>query len=368
ATGYIGGSVLDALIKCPAPSLTPVTFDVLVRRQDQADKLREAYGGRVEPVLWSGLNDSAAVADIAANYELVVNAGLGFHPNGGKPFVEGLARGAQKGNGRVPWILHLSGCTNLADRPITGEAFPDRAWDDADAKAVYEFMRKEEEKERYSQRTNEVGVLAAAEEAGVQALSLNASLIFGEGKGLFTKNGGVLPLTMSFILTYGYGFKFNETAGIDWVHIEDLADLWVLIVRAIIERPDRGVGHIPSGTSGIVFPSVGRIRNEELMMGCLDAAFDAGALPRDDTPKTKEIRLLTLEEVAAEITGGAVDLMERGWAGNKNLKGTAARRLFGWNPTRLREALDRELRKQVDLLQGSGFDVQDVMKSSTGLK
>ncbi|KAF6828338.1 NAD-dependent epimerase dehydratase, partial [Colletotrichum musicola] len=243
ATGYIGGSVLDALIKSPAPSLTPVTFDVLVRRQDQAEKLREAYGDRVEPVLWSGLNDPAAVADIAANYDLIVNAGLGFHPNGGKPFVEGLARGAQKGNGRVPWILHLSGCTNLADRPITGEAFPDRAWDDADAKAA--------------QRTNEVGVLAAAEEAGVQALSLNASLIFGEGKGLFTKNGGVLPLTMSFILKHGYGFKFNETAGIDWVHIEDLADLWVLIVRRILERPDRGVGYIPSGTSGIVFPSVG---------------------------------------------------------------------------------------------------------------
>ncbi|KAF6831743.1 NAD-dependent epimerase dehydratase [Colletotrichum plurivorum] len=355
ATGYIGGSVLDALIKSPAPSLTPVTFDVLVRRQDQADKLHEAYGDRVEPVLWSGLNDPAAVADIAANYDLVVNAGLGFHPNGGKPFVEGLARGAQKGNGRVPWILHLSGCTNLADRPITGETFPDRAWDDADAKAVYEFMRKEEEKERYSQRTNEVDVLAAAEESGVHALSLNASMIFGEGKGLLTKNGGVLPLTMSFILKHGYGFKFNETAGIDWVHIEDLADLWVLIVRAILERPDRGVGYILSGTNGIVFPSVGRIRNEELMM-------------EDDTPKTKEIRLLALEEAAAEITGGAVDLMERGWAGNKNLKGTAARRLFGWNPTRLREALDRELREQVELLQGSGFDVQDVMKSSTGLK
>lgn len=189
ATGYIGGTVLDALIKCTAPSLTPITFDVLVRRPDQAEKLREAYGDRVEPMLWSGLNDPAAVADIAANYDLVVNAGLGFHPNGGKPFVEGLARGARKDNSRVPWILHLSGCTNLSDLPITGEAFPDREWDDVNAKAAYEFMRKEEEKEQYSQRTNEVTVLAAAEEAGVQALSLNASLIFGEGKGLFTKVG-----------------------------------------------------------------------------------------------------------------------------------------------------------------------------------
>lgn len=173
---------------------------------------------------------------------------------------------------------------------------------------------------------------------------------------------------MSFILKHGYAFKFNETAGIDWVHIEDLADLWVLIVRAILERPDRGVGYIPSGTSGIIFPSVGRILNEDLMRGCLDAAFEAGALPREDTPKDKEIRLLGLEEAAAEITGGAVDLMERGWAGNKNLKGTMARKLFGWNPTRLREALDRELRDPVELLWKSGFDAQDAMKSSTGLK
>lgn len=47
-------------------------------------------------------------------------------------------------------------------------------------------------------------------------------------------------------------FKLDETASFDWVHVEDLAGVYVLLVRAILEREDHGVGYIPTGKNGII--------------------------------------------------------------------------------------------------------------------
>ena len=62
-----------------------------------------------------------------------------------------------------------------------------------------------------------------------------------------------------------------------------------------------------------------------MMQRCLDAAFDAGVLPREDTPRDREIRQVPLQTIAGEITAGLVSMAERGWAGNEAQKGTQAR-------------------------------------------
>ncbi|KAK7715604.1 hypothetical protein SLS63_011437 [Diaporthe eres] len=82
-------------------------------------------------------------------------------------------------------------------------------------------------------------------------------------------------------------FKLDETASFNWVHVEDLAGVYVLLVRAILEREDHGE---------------------------------------------------KLDELAEEIMGGLVDMAEQSWAGHKVMKGTVAKKLLGWNPTRLEEA------------------------------
>lgn len=82
------------------------------------------------------------------------------------------------------------------------------------------------------------------------------------------------------------------------------------------------------------------------MQGCLDTAIEAGALPREDTPKDKEIRM-----------AGLLDVAERGLAGHKKMKGTVAKRLLSWNPTRLEEAWSQEYVDALELLQsGNGLD------------
>lgn len=51
----MGGTILDHLIKDTSQSLKEVAIDVLVRKEDQAEKLREVYGGRIGTILWKGL-------------------------------------------------------------------------------------------------------------------------------------------------------------------------------------------------------------------------------------------------------------------------------------------------------------------------
>jgi nucleoside-diphosphate-sugar epimerase len=351
ATGYVGGTVLSQLITSTASSIKDLTFDLFVRDDAQALKLKDTYGSRVNIIKWSGLEDTAFIEDTAANYDIVINTGSGFIPEGAVAFVNGLARGINAGK-PAPWMLHISGCTNLSDRPLTQPPQPAREWnDEADGDKILEFMASLDKMEPYSQRTAEVGVLEAAAATGVQAISINTPCIFGEGTGLFNRQGLVIPLIMMYVVQHGYGWKLNETANFDWVHVLDLADIYVLLVRTILEREDRGVGYFPSGKSGIMFAAVGRTLIKDINQRCLDAAFADGTLPREDTPKEKEIRLVPLQEIADKLTAGRRDIAERGWGGHKATKAILARKLLGWEPKRLQNAWFKDFRDELTTLE-----------------
>ncbi|POS76040.1 hypothetical protein DHEL01_v205573 [Diaporthe helianthi] len=350
ATGYVGGTVLDKLVRSTEPSIESLTIDVLVRTNGAAEALRKGYRNRVRPILWNGFTDIPFVTDTATNYDMVINAGTGFAAEGATALVRGLAGRTAPGL-PVPWMIHTSGCSNLADRPLTRTAHPDRAWDDADGKAVFDFLEHEDAHDPYAQRTTEISVLAAAEEAGVQAVSVNSPCVFGMGTGLFNLQSFTIPVFMSYVVKHGYGFKLNETANFDWVHIEDVAEVYVLLVRAILEREDHGLGYIPTGKHGIISTAVGRVLQTEMMQLCLDTAFDAGVLPREDTPDKKQINKVQLKELADEVMSGWVDIAERSWAGHKVMTGTKAKKLLGWNPTRLDEAWKQEYRDVLDALR-----------------
>lgn len=126
------------------------------------------------------------------------------------------------------------------------------------------------------------------------------------------------------------------------VHVADLADYYVLLIQVILERPDRGVGYIPSGKQGILFPTVGRVLLTDINQQAVNIAFDAGVLPRKETPQQREVRLVPLPEIANELTAGRCDIAQRGWGGEKAVRGTIGRKLLGWTPKRLQEAWDQD--------------------------
>lgn len=156
ATGYVGGTVLSQLLASTSSSIKHLTFDLLVRDEVQGLNLKTAYGYRVNTIKWPGLEYPAFIENTASNYDIVINTGCGFIPEGAIAFVNGLARRVKTGN-PAPWMLHISGCTNLADCPLTQPSKTSlREWnDEEDSAGILEYMKLLDEKDPYAQRTTE---------------------------------------------------------------------------------------------------------------------------------------------------------------------------------------------------------------------
>lgn len=297
--------------------------------------------------------------DIASQHDIVINAGSGFHPPSAAALVRGLAKRPLSHHKQKPaWMLHTSGCSNICDRPLTGASRPDAEYSDADAGAVYDFEKAAEALDPYPQRTSELLALdtgaasASATTTGVvrvRVLSVQAAAIFGTGSGLFQRAGLMIPIMMRYVLARGHGFRLGDgSAVIDYVHVADLADLYVLFVRRIMAD---GGKDMPSGREGIVFPTAGRVLISDIARGCVDAAFARGVLPRPDTAQQPEVREIGLAE-AATTTAGNVVVAEVGWAGHRRTVGTVARRL-GWEPKHGAEAWKKDFDDELEwALQG----------------
>lgn len=82
--GYIGGTVLDYLIRSEEPSIKRWTINAFVRDKKAAEVLLEAYGDRIRPIFWTGFTDIPSVTDTAGNYGFI-NAGTGWSQTRPRP-------------------------------------------------------------------------------------------------------------------------------------------------------------------------------------------------------------------------------------------------------------------------------------------
>jgi nucleoside-diphosphate-sugar epimerase len=258
-------------------------------------------------------------------------------------------------------MLHTSGCTNLADMPMTGTARPDAEYDDANAEAVYEFEKFLEASEgQYPQRTSELLALDTGVETGVRVMSIQSPCIFGAGEGLFQNAGLIIPIMIAYVLSRGYGFVLPPGTGvIDYVHVVDLADWYVFCVQRILAD---GGKDLPSGKGGIVFPTAGRITMHDIAKDCLETAFEKGALPLgEDGAQQPEVRTVDLAEAATTVAGN-LHVAEAGWAAHRKTKGTVARRL-GWNPVHSRDSWKKDVEDELEFaLQGKrGVTIDNAM-------
>ena len=107
------------------------------------------------------------------------------------------------------------------------------------------------------------------------------------------------------------------------------------------------MGYIPTGKEGILFPTVGRALISEMNAMALEVAFAAKVLPREGTSQQKEVRLAPLQEIADELTGGFSEIAERGWGGEKAVRGTIGRKLLGWKPKKLEGDLRKDFEDEL---------------------
>ncbi|KKY34107.1 putative nad dependent epimerase dehydratase family protein [Diaporthe ampelina] len=358
ATGYIGGTVLHYLTQSAALARC-LPISVLVRGADRADKLKSAYGDQISTVPLTTLDDLGLITRLASEHDIVVNAGTGFHPASAEALVHGLAKrkaataggnsGSGEGGSEVPqWIIHTSGCSNIADNPLAGDRHPEGFWlDDGDPLRTYELERDKEARGPYLQRTAELAVLEAGERLGVGATSLQSPAVFGPGRGLFSAAESVVPTMLRFVLDQGYGCRLGDgTAQMGFVHVDDLAALYVRVVEEVVGGGGRAV---PSGRGGIVFASVGMVKLVDIARDCVGAVARKGIIQINETKEV--IKEVDLDTVAPYFGGGDLGrhIAAVGWAGHWNTVGKVGEEKLGWKPAHRKEAwhdhghFDREL-------------------------
>lgn len=216
---------------------------------------------------------------------------------------------------------------------MAGDRYPEDFWlDDSDPVHIYELEREKEARQPYLQRTAELAVLDAGSRLGVGTTALQSPAIFGPGRGLFSAAEAVLPTMLRFVLDHGYGARLGDGTGqMGFVHVDDLAELYVRIAEEVVENGGRGV---PSGKDGVVFPCVGMVKLVDLARDCVDAVARKGII------QTKEVKEVDLDTVAPYFGGGDLGrhIAAVAWAGHWNTVGTVGETKLGWKPVHRKEA------------------------------
>jgi nucleoside-diphosphate-sugar epimerase len=215
--------------------------------------------------------------------------------------IQGLASRAKSTSHPVHYI-HTSGTSNLADQPITGTFLESRIF--TDKENIYAYQKSREELQVYAQRTTDIAVVETGKEVGVKTTVIMSPTIYGVGTGLFNKLSIQVPNIMRVALKEGQVDVVGEGKGVwDFVHIEDLARLYQLVLEEIAKGEE-----VPSGEMGFLFSAAGRYTWLELSKGVADALFKLGALATD------QVRSMTIEEAAERWAGGVKLYAELGYA------------------------------------------------------
>jgi nucleoside-diphosphate-sugar epimerase len=350
ATGYIGGSILNTILSSSAQSLQGISITCLLRGPDRAAKLTATYGSRVKPVFYEGLDDLETTISIASQHDIVINTTLGYHVASAKALVQGLGQRKAE-TGRDVWIIHTAGCSNLGDMPITHPERVRPLLDDA-KDDVYGVEKALEAEAPYSQRTTELAVIDTGLELGVKTLSIMSSIIYGNGTGLFNKIsiqtsylGAVLKQQQARVVGPG-------TSIWNHVHVEDLAELYALILSKILEN---GGKNVPTGKNGIIFSGTGEHTWKEYTTDQAEACYAEGLIP---SPKVEHVSL----EEGARLIAPHMDFMaaiqsidegkgivEVGFASNGHTIATVGREL-GWTPRKGEDAWKAAFREDARIV------------------
>jgi nucleoside-diphosphate-sugar epimerase len=333
----IGGTILTHLLKSTNPALKNATITCLMRGEDRIKELHAAYGDRVKAELYKDLDDTERTIEVASQHDIIINTTLGFHPESAAALVKALGIRKQQ-TGKDTFMIHTSGTSNMADYPISKQYLESRTFNDENDD-IYAYEKKRNDLFAYAQRTSELGVVDAGVEHGVKTIVIMSPTIYGRGTGAFNKTSIQVPAYASTTLQAGHGLVVGDGAGIwDRVHIEDLAELYEIVLLDILEK---GGADLPFGTKGIIFSGNGRFKWLDIAQGVADAAYKAGLI------KSPEVKRISLKEGAELFPHGSEMRVELGLSSNSRTESSVARKL-GWKPRRgdesWREGFEEEVR------------------------
>ncbi|KAH7150569.1 NAD dependent epimerase/dehydratase family protein [Dactylonectria estremocensis] len=318
ASGYIGGSVLTALMKSSHPLLRECEFTALVRHEPHADALRHKG---INVLMFSGLDDLDIVREVAARHDIVINTASTFHTPVAKSIIDGLGDRKTAAE-KQTHLIQTSGTGSLADRPVSKRFVETKVFSDKDN--IYDYEKYRESIEPFPQRTTDVTVIEHGESTGVKTYIVMSPTIYGLGSGVINQKS----MQIEALIRAARDDKYVSVVGSgesEWshVHIEDLGLLYELLVTRILGGLD-----LPSNKHGIYFSETGYETWRAVSEHIARTGKELGILP------SQEIRQITLEEGSVKlIQSMGPDIIELGWASRSRTKADRSREI-GWKPTK----------------------------------
>ncbi|PPQ71191.1 hypothetical protein CVT24_010009 [Panaeolus cyanescens] len=252
ATGYIGGSVLTRLLSHPQADTFHIT--VLVRDPSKISQFKR-FG--INPVQGSNAN-LALLREQAANTDLVIACADADDEDAAKAILQGL-KDHHKKTGRTPSLIHTSGTGVLSDN-AQGRFAADRIYSDLNIPQLESLPKTQ------PHRVVDLSLVEADKEGYVKTYIILPCTIYGIAKGCLVDAGlqnphsQQIPTLVRLSVDRRRAGMVGEGKNV-WnnVHIDEVADLYILLVDLIISGSVYSIApkHFEHGVAGFYFAENG---------------------------------------------------------------------------------------------------------------
>ncbi|ORY11751.1 NAD(P)-binding protein [Clohesyomyces aquaticus] len=313
ATGYIGGTVLDAI------TTTHPEYKVTVLLRT----VPGAFSSRYPNVkIVKGDYDSIdIITDTASEVDVVVHNGNSDHEPSLKAIIAGLLRRATPS-----YLIHLSGTgivSDFRDPTYLGTLNP-KIWSDInDLDSISSLP------DNALHRNTETIIREAAALHGdkLKTAIVCPPDLYGEGKGTGRTRSVLVPWFFGEAKKQAGGgrvfYTGDGTNTRSWVHIDDLMTIYVKLVKAAVSR-DEGAGW---GEKGYYFASSQEVSQIDLAKATGQILKKQGVIQNEEPI---EVSLEHIDSMLQEINYSNISRYL--FASNSRTRADRALRLFGYEP------------------------------------
>ncbi|KAH7097017.1 hypothetical protein BKA62DRAFT_717841 [Auriculariales sp. MPI-PUGE-AT-0066] len=307
-TGYLGGAILVATLNAfPDAKISAIV------RHDKQNALLEAAG--VASVLRGGTENVQELQKIVSEFDIVVNAADADDLILVNAIIAGLATRKER-SGKRPVFLHISGAYVVSDAS-EGVWNPNFKYisdkDEAALRAIPPTA---------VHRHTELKVYEADAAGHIDGYQICPGAVWGSSPGPVRKDSVLLMQT--YLSVFGKGLVIEQgTNRMPTVHVEDLADLVVLVLRRAVS----GVDTDASAYAKYYFASTREEQQKDLAAATVGALVKLGKLDHDEVKNVGAEEASTYFKYAVVLVTNWVVRAERG-------------ETIGWNPTRLGSVTD----------------------------
>ncbi|KAH7305843.1 hypothetical protein B0I35DRAFT_443369 [Stachybotrys elegans] len=272
AGGYIGGNVLNDLSARKDGAFKDVKIIASVRQAAQVDQFTKLGFNAVQ----LDATDTRAVEDVVLKHEIdiVIHTAGGIEQTQVVNLIHALgARQKSLGEASKTYFIHAGVVTLFT---------PENGWPygratDADTD-IFEKLKKLDD--QHPIRITALKILEEGQKHNVQTLNIGIPLVYGTGTGPGRKISVNIPAMIRASKDARQVFKFETDARPPVAHIQDLSDLYVLLIEKILQGETP-----PQGEQGYYFAVAHQFSYWDLLSGLAKSLHQLG-LVDDETVKT----------------------------------------------------------------------------------